>query len=253
MASIIKLKRGLTSALVPASLQEGELAVNLPDRKLFIGGQNGGANVVTISGDQYNLASAGSGNTATVSLTVDNDALSNDSITFVGGTNVSLSESGGTITISSTSGGGLSESPLLFNSTANQVTATKVGNTVTVSLADNVTIPQNLTVSGNTHIDGNLTVEGELTYISSSTVQIDDGMVKLTANNIADTVDHGVYSKYIESGTEKFSGYFRDASSSSTIFKFYTDLEVEPTSTVNESGAGYALAQVDAIIDGGTY
>lgn len=259
MASIIKLKRSLTPSSVPSLLQEGELAVNLFDKKLFIGGQNGGANVVTISGDQYNLTSSGSGNTATLSLTVDNDALSNDSISFVGGDNVTIVENSGVITISATGGGGqLAESPLTFNGTTNEVAVSRSGNTVTVSLPDDVTVKNDLTVTrnavvaGNLQIDGNLTVEGETTYISSSTVQVDDTMIKLSANNVADTVDHGVYAKYIDGATEKFAGYFRDSSDGS-VFKFYKDLEVEPTTTVNVSGAGYTLAQIDAVIDGGTY
>jgi len=119
-------------------------------------------------------------------------------------------------------------------------------------LPDNVTIGNNLTVSGNTHIDGNLTVEGSTTYLSTSTVYTDDGMLKLNANNAADTVDSGVYNKYIVAATTKYAGYFRDASDSG-VFKFYKDLQAEPTTTVNVAGTGYALAQVDAIIDGGTY
>ena len=61
--------------------------------------------------------------------------------------------------------------------------------TVAVGLADNVTISNNLTVTGNTAVsgnntvDGNLTVEGSTTYISSSTVQVDDSQLKLSANS----------------------------------------------------------------------
>lgn len=280
MASIIKLKRSLSTGTVPSQLQEGELAVNLFDKKLFVGGQNGGANVVTVSGDQYNLATASSGNTATVTLTVDNDAFSNDSVSFVGGSGISLSETGGVITFATSGAGGGGVANLTFQGTSNEIAVSQVGNTVTHSLPSDVTIANDLTVtrnlgavdatltgnlsavdatltgdaivSGNMHIDGDLTVEGETTYISSSTVNVDDSMLKLSANNIADTVDHGVYAQYISGGTTKYSGYFRDTSDTS-VFKFYKDLEVEPTSTVNVSGAGYTLAQVDAIIDGGTY
>jgi len=113
------------------------------------------------------------------------------------------------------------------------------------------TISTNLTVSGNTHIDGNLTVEGGVTYISSSTLNVDDSMIKLAANNAADTIDTGAYGKYIESATTKYAGYFRDATDG--VFKFYVGLQSEPTTTVNTGGTGYALATVDAVIDGGTY
>jgi hypothetical protein len=151
--------------------------------------------------------------------------------------------------------------------TANEVTVSGSGSegaTVTIGLPDDVTITgqlnvgENLVVTGNTSIggdvviDGDLTVEGGVTYISSSTVNVDDSMLKLSANNVADTVDHGVYAKYVESATTKYAGYFRDSSDGST-FKFYKGLQTEPSTTVNTGATGYALATIEAVIDGGTY
>ena len=138
--------------------------------------------------------------------------------------------------------------------TANEIEVSGSGSetaAVTIGLPDNVTIGNNLTVSGNTHIDGNLTVEGATTYLSTSTVYTDDGMMKLNANNAADTIDSGVYNLYIESATSKYAGYFRDATDG--VFKFYDGLQTEPSTTVNTGATGYALAQLDAIIDGGSY
>jgi len=138
--------------------------------------------------------------------------------------------------------------------TANEIEVSGSGSetaAVQIGLPDNVTISNNLTVSGNTHIDGNLTVEGATTYLSTSTVYTDDGMMKLNANNAADTIDSGVYNLYIESSTSKYAGYFRDATDG--VFKFYDGLQTEPSTTVNTGATGYALAQLDAIIDGGTY
>ena len=117
-------------------------------------------------------------------------------------------------------------------------------------ISGTLTIGTNLTVAGNHHIDGNLTVEGATTYVSSSTVKVDDSMLILAANNAAHTVDAGVYQKYVSSGT-KFAGYFFDASDN--VFKFFKDTAVEPTTTVNLAGSGYAMAQLDAVIDGGTF
>jgi len=138
--------------------------------------------------------------------------------------------------------------------TANEIEVSGSGSetaAVTIGLPDNVTSSNNLTVSGNTHIDGNLTVEGATTYLSTSTVYTDDGMMKLNANNAADTIDSGVYNLYIESATSKYAGYFRDATDG--VFKFYDGLQTEPSTTVNTGATGYALAQLDAIIDGGSY
>lgn len=379
MASIIKLKRSATPSSVPSTLQEGEIAVNIVDKKLYVGGVNGGANVQTLSGDQYNLTSVNGSDAATITLTVDNDALSNDSITFSAGEGIDIAESSGTITISgenasdsnkgiasfdsgdfTVSSGNvtLTDGPngavLTINGTTDEVAVSRSNGTVTIGLPDDVSITaqlnvgenvvatgnvevggvlnvtslasldggidvdgaftvadtsgnidttgtlnvdgattlngltvttftangtatfsglvdinndadisgqlnvgENVVVSGNTsiggslHVDGNFTVEGAVTYISSSTVEVDDSLLKLSANNVADTVDTGVYALYIESATSKYAGYFRDATDN--VFKFFTDLEVEPTSTVNTGGTGFALAQVDAIIDGGSY
>lgn len=146
--------------------------------------------------------------------------------------------------------------------TANEVEVSGSGSetaAVTIGLPNDVTIGNDLTVTGaatvggNLQVDGNLNVEGAVTYISSSTVNVDDSMLKLSANNAADTVDTGVYGKYVVSGNSaiQYAGYFRDAGDG--VFKFYTGLDAEPTTTVNTSDTGYTLAQLDAIIDGGTY
>lgn len=146
--------------------------------------------------------------------------------------------------------------------TANEIEVSGSGSetaAVTIGLPNDVTIGNDLTVTGaatvggNLQVDGNLNVEGAVTYISSSTVNVDDSMLKLSANNAADTVDTGVYGKYVVSGNSaiQYAGYFRDAGDG--VFKFYTGLDAEPTTTVNTSDTGYTLAQLDAIIDGGTY
>jgi hypothetical protein len=164
---------------------------------------------------------------------------------------IAVNRLGQTSTIALT--GDVTASATAFSSNTASLATTIAANSVDGSqLEDNITIANNLTVSGNTHIDGNLTVEGGTTYLSTSTVYTDDGMMKLNANNAADTVDSGIYNKYIVSSTAKYAGYFRDASDSG-VFKFYKDLQAEPDGTVNVGGTGYALAQVDAIIDGGTY
>jgi hypothetical protein len=76
-------------------------------------------------------------------------------------------------------------------------------------------------------------------------------MLKLSANNAADITDSGVYAMYIEGATTKYAGYFRDATDN--VFRFYTGIQTEPGATVDTTATGYALAQIEAIIDGGTY
>jgi len=133
---------------------------------------------------------------------------------------------------------------------SNPTTSGLLAHTGRMTISTNLAVSGNTRITGSAIIDGDLTVEGAVTYISSSTLNVDDSMIKLAANNSTDAVDTGFYGMYTSSGT-KYAGFFRDATDG--VFKVYTGLSVEPTSTVNISGAGYGLAQLDAIIDGGTY
>ena len=99
MSSIIKLKRSLTPGSAPSSLEAGELAINLPDKKIY---SSNGSSVFSVSGDTYNAvtqANAAVGG-ADIVLTVDNDSLSNDAITLVGSGGVVVGRaSNGAITV----------------------------------------------------------------------------------------------------------------------------------------------------------
>lgn len=209
MASVIKIKRSTTPGSAPSSLAAGELAVNIPDRKLFIGD---GSSIYHIGGQYLSVANAAA---TYQTISTERAALANTNAYIATKANA---------TNPSTSG--------FFNHTGR------------------LSVGTNLSVSGNTVIDGNLTVEGAVTYISSSTLNVDDSMIKLAANNAADSVDVGLYGKYVSSGT-KYSGLFRDASDG--IWKFYTGSEAEPTTTVNTGATGHTVATIEATIDGGTY
>ena len=52
MASIIKLKRSAAAGAQPGSLEVGEIAVNLFDRKLYVGNSTG---VSAIGGEDFRL------------------------------------------------------------------------------------------------------------------------------------------------------------------------------------------------------
>tara|TARA_Y100000593_G_scaffold89934_1_gene175184 strand:- start:189 stop:1199 length:1011 start_codon:yes stop_codon:yes gene_type:complete len=132
---------------------------------------------------------------------------------------------------------------LTFNGTANEIATTVSDDAITLGLAHNVT------VSGNTIIEGNLTVNGTTTTVTSSTVSIDDSLLKLSANNAADTVDSGFYVEYND-GSAKYAGLMRDANDSG-VFKLQKGLTTEPTTTADFSEG--SLATLDAVIDGGTY
>ena len=178
------------------------------------GGAIDGANVTVGSGKTLNV-SAGT-------LTLAADQISGDSI------------NGGTISTFASTG-------IDDNATSSKVVIADALTTLS-STAVNVT--------GDLTVDGSMTVEGTVTYLGTTTVNVEDNLMKLSANNVADTVDTGVYGKYVDSGT-KYAGYFRDATDD--VFKFFDGLTAEPGNTVNTGGAGYNLATIEAVIDGGTF
>lgn len=126
--------------------------------------------------------------------------------------------------------------------TANEIVTSvaKVGTDVkvTVGLPDDVTVAGQLNVSENAVISGNLVVDGTLSYLNTTNLAVQDPLIKLANNNTADTVDIGFFGKY---STTKVAGLFRDASDSGK-FKLFNELTVDPTTTVNTGGSGYAAA-----------
>lgn len=135
MASTIKLKRSLTPGAVPGSLAAGELAINIPDKKLF---SSNGSSVFNVSGDQYNLTSSTHDLGASVTLTVDNEALSNDAITFIGGTGTSITRNAnGTITFAST---GSPSADALSSSVTVQLTGDVTGSATFQNAGDTASI-----------------------------------------------------------------------------------------------------------------
>jgi len=92
-------------------------------------------------------------------------------------------------------------------------------------------------------VDANLIVHGTTVTMNTETMTIEDPLISLAANNSADLIDSGFYSKYND-GTTKYTGLFRDSSDSGE-YKLFKSLEVEPTTTVNTSGTGYSLADLE--------
>ena len=133
----------------------------------------------------------------------------------------------------------LDSQSLTIAGTANQITTVASGQTITVSLPDDVTIA------------GNLTVAGTQTTLSSTTIEVADPMLSLATNNgAADAVDIGVYGLYDTTGSQNlFGGIFRDASDSGK-WKLFKDNQAEPTTTVNVSGTGYATGTLVADVEG---
>jgi len=293
MASVIKIKRSTTPGSAPSSLSAGEIAVNIPDRMLFVGDgssiyrigaqylsvANAAATYQTISTERAALANtnayiatkANASNPTTSGLlahtgraTISTNLAVSGNTTIAGLiANNSLGSAGYYLRTNGTTVhwapvSGVSTSQYLEVANAVSTYATKsnpstsgfFNHTGRMSIGTNLAVSGNTRITGSTIIDGDLTVEGAVTYISSSTLNVDDSMIKLSANNAADTVDVGLYGMYVSSGT-KYAGLFRDASDG--IWKFYTGSQTEPTTTVDTGATGYTVATIEASIDGGTY
>lgn len=127
-----------------------------------------------------------------------------------------------------------------------------------VGTTDNVTF-NDVTVSGtlnsdditaaNVTVAGNLTVAGTTTTVESTTLSVADPLVFVGNNNNAtDAVDLGLYGMYDTSGTDKYAGFFRDATDGK--WKLFKDLTAAPTTTVNVAGTGYTVATLVANLEG---
>ena len=169
-----------------------------------------------------NKTISGSANTLS---NIGNSSLTNSSVTVSDGSNSSAVALGGTLTI---------------QGTTNEVEVAESSGTVTVGLPNNVTI------------SGNLTVSGDTTTVNTATLAVEDPLINLaTGNNSSDAVDIGFYGLYDTSGSQDlYAGLFRDAGDGK--FKLFKDNQAAPTTTVNTSGTGYAVATLVANLEATT-
>jgi hypothetical protein len=120
------------------------------------------------------------------------------------------------------------------------------GSTLTVN-ATGIHVNSSLSIT-DLALSGNLTVSGTLTTIDTNNLTIEDPLIKVANGNSTDLVDVGLYGVYTNGGT-RYTGLFRDASDG--VFKLFTGLETEPTTTVDTGGVGYGMATLKAYLDSG--
>ena len=125
-------------------------------------------------------------------------------------------------------------------------------NNVTVdgTLATDDITATNITTSNNLIVTGNFTVNGTTTTINTATVATEDTLLALASgNNSSDSVDIGLYGLHDTTGSQDaYSGLFRDANDSGK-WKLFKDNQAAPTTTVDTSGTGYAVATLVANIE----
>ena len=161
-------------------------------------------------------------------VTIKNGGVANDELAF---SSITVAGGGGSSTIA------LGQT-LTITGTADEIEVSNSSGTITIGLPDNVTIT------------GNLTVNGTVVTANVDNFVVEDPMIVLGTGNSGDSLDLGFYAKYV-SGTTKYTGLFRDAPGGK--YRLFSGLEVEPNTTVNTAGAGYAVATLVANIDGGSF
>jgi len=229
-----------------------------------LGTDTTGNYVATVTGTANQISVSGSGSeTAGVTVALTTDVALVGDLT-VGGNDIKMS--GGTTALTFSGSGDVAVAGDL-TVTGNDIKASGGTTALTLSGAD-VTVVGDLTVTGNdikssggttaltlsgadVTVAGNLTVNGATTIINSTTLSVDDVLLKLGTDNSANSVDLGFYAEYIVSATTKYAGLFKDASDSDK-FKLFKDLQAEPTSTVNTSGTGFTVGTLVANLEGGT-
>jgi hypothetical protein len=122
----------------------------------------------------------------------------------------------------------------------------QTGSTLTVN-STGVHVNNALSIS-DLILSGNLTVSGTLTTIDTNNLVIEDPMIKVANGNGADTVDVGFYGMFTNGGT-RYTGLVRDASDG--VYKLFTGLESEPTTTIDTNGVGYGTAILEAYLKSG--
>jgi hypothetical protein len=163
-------------------------------------------------------------------MAISNTSLST-SFTVSGNTGSGTQNTGGTLTFQG-------------NGTGITTTVTGSGGSETVTFATDSTVartntasigPQ--TISTDLTVAGNLIVTGTQTFVNTATVQTNDSLIKLAANNnTADVVDIGFYGGSNTGSSVQYHGLIREGSGGTSAGNFYLfkNLITDPTgNTVN--------------------
>jgi len=240
----------VTAEDLDVTSDSGTIDIDLDSETLTIAGgsgidTSGSSTTITIAGEDASTSNKGvasfsssdfsvssgavtvkSGGITSTQLagSVANAKLANSTITVADGSSTTAVALGGTIT---------------FAGTSNEVDVAESSGTITIGLPDDVTIA------------GDLTVSGDTTTVNTATLSVEDPLIIMASgNNSADAVDIGFYGLYDTSGSQDlYAGLFRDAGDSGK-WKLFKDNQAAPTTTVNVSGTGYAVATLVADLEG---
>ena len=106
-----------------------------------------------------------------------------------------------------------------------------------------ITSDGDIDLSGSLTIAQDLTVNGTTTTVNTETLAVEDPLISMAKDNAANSVDIGFYGRYND-GSNRYLGLYADASDTNT-FKLFKGTTTEPTTTVDSTATGYALADLD--------
>jgi hypothetical protein len=152
------------------------------------------------------------------------------SLYVAGNTGVATQSGGNTLTITGNTG-------IVTSVTSNTNGANVVISTDNTIARTNTTSVGPQTISTDLTVAGNLIVTGTQTIVNTSTVQTNDSLIKLAANNnVGDVLDIGFYGGSNTGSSVQYHGLIREGSGGSSAGNFYLfkNLATDPTgNTVN--------------------
>lgn len=127
-----------------------------------------------------------------------------------------------------------------------------VENTASFAYGANIsgTLAQNgdVTVTGNLTLNGSLVITGNATSISTSTLTVEDTVVKLGSNNSTDSLDIGLAGQYSNGSANLFAGVIRDATDKK--FYFFSGYANTPGNDIDTADPSFTIASVVGNFEG---
>jgi hypothetical protein len=121
----------------------------------------------------------------------------------------------------------------LLNTTATTVNFAGAATTVNIGAATGTT-----TVENDLVVSGNITFGSGATQLSATVINVDDPLIYLGDNNVADILDLGFLAAYTTGGVHTHSGLVRDATDKG--WKLFSGIAAEPVGNVMDfTGANY--------------
>ena len=134
--------------------------------------------------------------------------------------------------------------PANINAINNGTSNVTVANNGSVTITGGGNLGLTVDSSGNATFAGNVTLNGGAISLSATQVTVEDSLLQMALANPADVLDIGLYGHYT-SGSLKHTGFVRDASDS--IWKLFSNVSADPSSTVDFTSATYDALQIGAL------